>query len=679
MAAFHNNGVKDIRESILVEGKTFLVVWDRSFSHGEVVSITERRGGQRFLGCFSINGCKWLGKLLCQASLGSTSVGSAFRLVEDNGSVTGTIRSNRRGNYLQVVTHSRSRPRAFPTLCFPEGNKGDGWGLLGSKLRSMFEGRADTHPSGVAGPVRRFDLGSSISFAQVCQERDSGREYGTMSNNLDLFLTGDSSTSENWGLMITCKATGSNPDWKWCEEKVKGVFGYSSFLIMKKNKALFSLKTQEEVEKIVGMPPLESWNGAFHFKKWSSEDGVLSNVSVEGFASKIQIGIHGLPYHLRTGAALKRMAHMWGYSNVTNVKEGINELDLCGFTIEHGNVASIPRLIYVREGSRRFPVLIEISFPPVIGEEKGSTISEFVSGDPHRVGPSDSTAVDQRHVHSTGYSSNSSLYQPPGFERNGTHLTPQVPFPSNHGPGLSLVNSFAPLNSGGAQVQQGEAFVDEAGGPVQIGGPGQDQGMGEEPLRPLVQQARPRQRRSRSARRGLNTQRIPLGFGPRTQLLRYEIARLGNRRGRSRVRFGEKDNAEAHFGVLGLSPVLVNIPSSSSSEVERVSDSQPLPTPGGILANRKEDLIREVAISLRRNSQEGDLRNLINWVVIPLAEDLGFTSSLGREGQERLFSELATQDNADSARPVNDEGERGDHSEGGAAKEPRVQIVNDVA
>ncbi|KAF5202748.1 hypothetical protein FRX31_007665, partial [Thalictrum thalictroides] len=178
--------------------------------------------------------------------MGTTSVGSAFRLVEENGSITGTVRSNRRGCYLQVISHCRSKPREFLSLCFPEGYNGNGWGLVGSKLRSMLDRRAENQAPVVLPPANRFEFGSSPSFVQICREKEKwgGERFGNQ--HMDLFLTGDSSTVENWSLMVTCKASGQYPDWKWCEEKVKGVFNYTTFSITKKNEALISFKSQEE-------------------------------------------------------------------------------------------------------------------------------------------------------------------------------------------------------------------------------------------------------------------------------------------------------------------------------------------------------------------------------------------------------------------------------------------------
>ncbi|KAF5184279.1 hypothetical protein FRX31_026134 [Thalictrum thalictroides] len=149
---------------------------------------------------------------------------------------------------------------------------------------------------------------------------------------------------------------------------------------------------------------------------------------------------------------------------------------------------------------------------------------------------------------------------------------------------------------------------------------------------------------------------------------------MGEKRGRSRTRMGDRGILTA----INPSPLLSDTPSSSSTEVSRVCESPLVATECGNLLTRKEDLIREVAISLRRSSQEGDLRNLINWVVIPLAEDLSLSSSLGRVGQERLFVDLATDNQKEFSLPILKECGNLNLTEGGAMQEPRGQIVNHV-
>ncbi|KAF5196764.1 hypothetical protein FRX31_013649 [Thalictrum thalictroides] len=480
--------------------------------------------------------------------------------------------------------------------------------------------------------MNRFDLGSSPSYAQMCRSKEIDKEEGASVQHQDIFLIGDISTSKNWDLMVTCKADGKSPKWKWCEEKVRGVFKNASFAFMGNNEALISLSTLEEVDRITSMPTLESWEGNFLFKKWCPDDGILSDLSEDGVVSNIYVGIHGLLYHLRTASTLKRIAQMWGFSNISNVKEGLFKNDRCGFSIEKGSVFNIPRILFVKEANRRFPVLIEMIVPSVTNVEDGSKIAEKRSGGPSRYSASDIFIGDQRQGLMLECTSNSSLSQPPGFERPRTHMLPQSLPPREYVSSPAERNSFSPLNSEEGQAHNVD-FILNAPGHFQTAGPDLVVGLGEEPLNPVNHLYGQRQRRSRSLRRGLHIHRNPLGLGPRNQLIRNEIARLGNRRGRSRTRTVGKENVEAQ----APGPIMNDAPSSSSNEVSKVCETPIMSTECGNLSSRRENLIREVAISLRRSSHEGDLRNIINWVVIPLAQDLGLFSPLGRVGRERLF------------------------------------------
>ncbi|KAF5188679.1 hypothetical protein FRX31_021733 [Thalictrum thalictroides] len=54
------------------------------------------------------------------------------------------------------------------------------------------------------------------------------------------------------------------------------------------------------------------------------------------------------------------------------------------------------------------------------------------------------------------------------------------------------------------------------------------------------------------------------------------------------------------------------------------------------------DLRRQMADNMVQCNSEQDLQNLIDWFVIPLARKLGMSTSLGEEGQRKLFLKLNT-------------------------------------
>ncbi|KAF5182020.1 hypothetical protein FRX31_028394 [Thalictrum thalictroides] len=121
-----------------VEGKSFQIEWLKQAPRGEEVDVVERSKGGTFMLRISAEGGRWLGTLLCQISMGTTLLGSTFRREEPNGTITGTVEANGRGDFLRFVVFNRSEGK-FRTICFPAGIKGQGWSLIGSQVRSMLD------------------------------------------------------------------------------------------------------------------------------------------------------------------------------------------------------------------------------------------------------------------------------------------------------------------------------------------------------------------------------------------------------------------------------------------------------------------------------------------------------------------------------------------------------------
>ncbi|KAF5188680.1 hypothetical protein FRX31_021734 [Thalictrum thalictroides] len=92
---------------VQAEDKSFQIEWLRQASKGEEVDLQERSKGGTFM-------------------------------EEPNGSITGTVEANGRGDFLRFVVFNRSAGK-FRTICFPAGFKGQVWSLLGSQIRGMLD------------------------------------------------------------------------------------------------------------------------------------------------------------------------------------------------------------------------------------------------------------------------------------------------------------------------------------------------------------------------------------------------------------------------------------------------------------------------------------------------------------------------------------------------------------
>ncbi|KAF5203528.1 hypothetical protein FRX31_006884 [Thalictrum thalictroides] len=147
-------GVRDKRrwKSLRVEDKSFEFEVLNGGKDG--FSVIEKGVKGTFKGRMDTQSCRWLGKLLCQISIGDFEPGLAFRTMEDLRSITGTVRKNRSGLYLQILIVARGRRNSFANLCFPSGENRKGWALLGTSIRSIFEVVAQPVANGALFPPR---------------------------------------------------------------------------------------------------------------------------------------------------------------------------------------------------------------------------------------------------------------------------------------------------------------------------------------------------------------------------------------------------------------------------------------------------------------------------------------------------------------------------------------------
>ncbi|KAF5185371.1 hypothetical protein FRX31_025043 [Thalictrum thalictroides] len=635
---------EQLKEVLVVEGKTFIVSWNRSNGKRETLAITEKRRNRNFFGVFSSDGGNWVGKVLCQMSMGLTKVGTMFRFNEINGSINAILKENQRGKYLQITIHSHSNPKNFPTLCFPEGLNGKGWEFLGVKIRTLLDTRPGTKR--VYQPVaEKMNQSLNLSFAEVCKGKkvmEGGERRNLVSNSIKEIKV-VSHELQKWEMVVICKASGTNPDWVWCEERVKQIFQSATFTFPKNDEALISLSSSLEVEKLLTMPPLESWNGVFMFmfRKWFPEAGSDFSLQRNQGGRRLRINIQGLPYHLRNQMVMEILANSWGDYGIMDFRNGLDRNEQCGFVINGGDVMRIPRSVIVADERCHFPVDVDVQISELIGEEGRSWSMGVRQGPPERNLLTDNLVKENLLVtaEETRCSTSTNPGVPPGFEKCGTSAQPffRTHNPARidiHGDRLAYENRFAILEGENVQVMDDDAHIDR---PIMSLGPSKSMDVVDEQIEPVGFYARRRRNKSKSIKRGP----IPLGFGPRYQLLREGLAKLGSRRGRSRTREGARSEAQCQSAPTSLPYELL----SSFTEVSKVNETQSVGTEEVFKENRNTDLIKEVAVSLSRYSTEGDLRNLINWVVLPLAEDLGLSSTLGRMGREKLFLDLASQEN----------------------------------
>ncbi|KAF5198899.1 hypothetical protein FRX31_011514 [Thalictrum thalictroides] len=181
----------------------------------------------------SIDSGRWLGKLLCQISLGEHEPGLMFRTTETSRSVTGTVRRNYGGLYLQVLIVERGRKRSYNSICFPAGESQKCWSLAGTTLRALVDLKVVT----TAQPQRM-----EIQRTQDCWLPNNGFVSGSYAaacvngtrnptHRVQVNARGGLVNKSWWITAVICSTNCADPDWGWVEQRVKGVFNSANLQV----------------------------------------------------------------------------------------------------------------------------------------------------------------------------------------------------------------------------------------------------------------------------------------------------------------------------------------------------------------------------------------------------------------------------------------------------------------
>ncbi|KAF5198972.1 hypothetical protein FRX31_011443 [Thalictrum thalictroides] len=362
-AGSHRRSVMDYRGRVnrnfskcyeLIEGKYLEVVGFYGYRVWDKIQLTEKSDGRVFQGSTSYEGGGWISKLLCQLCLGETLVGSVFRFADNGGSMLGSLKENRRGLFLQIQFMPKNGGFQRRVLCIPAGNQFSGWANLGGKMGPLL---AEINGSPVqriptlldfpAPPLRRR---GNATFAQICANKSQADDFNPV-QPLKM-------NHPWWAATAVCLPSNANPDWIWVQAKVREVFGQIGFKVTGDGKALIFFNSVEELNKLLSMPPLSSWDGSFSFSKWKPG---LGSLKVEaGFRSDVLVSFSGIPYHLRVRPVIEVLAKKCGA--VVNEIEGDSEFSTPYVFAKVRNCAvqSVPRSITLEEKGEKFLIWVEV-------------------------------------------------------------------------------------------------------------------------------------------------------------------------------------------------------------------------------------------------------------------------------------------------------------------------------
>ncbi|KAF5196076.1 hypothetical protein FRX31_014338 [Thalictrum thalictroides] len=156
---------------------------------------------------FSFRGGKWLGKLLCQLSLGLTEAGLSFKHIEHSGFIVGTVKENGRGSFLQLTVFKRNARRRFSTVRIPAGSNFKGWGSLGADLRSFFDQKV-----ALKEDVGKRNHGQDRVRTQDDHWRAAHPAASSGEKDIHVNYTGQFNLASWWSPVVICKSSCSEPN-----------------------------------------------------------------------------------------------------------------------------------------------------------------------------------------------------------------------------------------------------------------------------------------------------------------------------------------------------------------------------------------------------------------------------------------------------------------------------------
>ncbi|KAF5182533.1 hypothetical protein FRX31_027883 [Thalictrum thalictroides] len=278
----------------LIEGKAFDVEIRGGIKTWDKVVVTEKVRGKSIRCRTSVEGGKWIGKLLCQVSQGETKTRSSFRYADVNQKLVGTVLENSWGLFLQILSNLNGGGQRMKCLCIPAGVSLKGWANLGAKTRVLMEIRQNIvrQLPLSQGPVPTISRNEGLkgSYADVCGGGKNGNRVVVQSRSPTL-------CNSWWATAVICSSSNPNPDWMWVKAKVDGIFEQVEMKEIEGGQRLFFFRSEEDRLRVLNMPPLRNWDGYFTFRRWTPITGSM-RFNAE---SKIDVVVAfgGIPYHLR--------------------------------------------------------------------------------------------------------------------------------------------------------------------------------------------------------------------------------------------------------------------------------------------------------------------------------------------------------------------------------------------
>ncbi|KAF5185393.1 hypothetical protein FRX31_025018 [Thalictrum thalictroides] len=663
------------RNIIQVEGKVFEFEHNTNANTEEEVEIIEKTRGRVFNCKLSKAGAKWIGKLCYQLSSTTTQTGTFFSFDDKFIKIKATIRYNKWGAFVHTIVTTKKQRKRAACLCFPSGEHQKGWDLLGCTIRDLLSPTATfpmSQTQNHGGSDHFAKVRGDFSFATAC----TSSPIPPLSPDISFRSGGAVIGASWWQPVILCHYDGRTPNWFWVRDKIRSACGEVFIKVTQEGEALLTFNEEKHKDLLLSLPPLSSWEGTYTFRKWGPMDGAFKSYMFRG---DVNIVFNGIPYHLRSRRVVESLAQRCGHNYLIDE----SSIDLCKasctVTLKDCEWRQIPRVITIEERGYIAEIMVEAS--RIAPSEVSGLVGNLPDFQQEKMMADRPLSTPTSQGQMLSKESSAALTRPPGFDCTSPSTKHRSPLANNSGlpvrstnpfedeqPGdnmlmVNVQNSFQPLlllgEEGRPHISSPVAFcstVPMTEGVIdnQVFEEDSDAfSMNSEPIVPMAQPARPKRNRVRP--------KTPNKKGFKGPFMGHQKWRwiAGNQRlypKKQHIESVSRQEPEQSGGETQPQQcVLMGQQASEPGPSARQSlsptnsfvESTPVLLQGEASHSSSSSQMRfskeDIANSLLSCSTEDDFRKWIRWWVIPTAGKLGMTSSMGLEGQMKLFCELGKQ------------------------------------
>ncbi|KAF5178907.1 hypothetical protein FRX31_031506 [Thalictrum thalictroides] len=256
------------------------------------------------------------------------------------------------------------------------------------------------------------------TYADVCDSSNQSFERGRESSRVEVQTRGPTLCNSWWSAAALCHSSSSSPDWGWVKQKIEGVFDQVDMKQTEEGDMLVFLRSEEDRNRLISMPPLSNWEGSFSFRAWNPSMGSL-HFNEESILN-VEVAFGGIPYHLRVKSVIESLAMKCGGNYVVENPVAQYKEGHCFALLKGCAVGSIPRILKLVEKRVVYTIWVEVLGDQMKCLAKKATPQsvEEVSSQVRRrreLNQDDVAWASQRGQNHVG--SQTSLSKPPGFEQ----------------------------------------------------------------------------------------------------------------------------------------------------------------------------------------------------------------------------------------------------------------------